>query len=126
MSSPLIAAIVGGRSDIVGAFFGAMDSGSLQRLIGTGDAYICELQGAGLIRADLPASVIAYMLGALKMGMFNSPELHSREQLPTTEQLAEAFSDLIRRWLEPEPPPQMSEVGKQLLSRYFASVKESQ
>lgn len=124
MSSPLVAAIVGGRSDIVGGFFGAMDSGSLQQLVGTGDAYIRELQRAGLIRADLPASVIAYLLGALKMGMFNSPELHSREHLPTTEQLTEAFSDLIRRWLEPERPPQASDVGKQLLAKYFASVKE--
>ena len=124
MSSPLVAAIVGGRSDIVGGFFGAMDSGSLQQLVGTGDAYIRELQRAGLIRADLPASIIAYLLGALKMGMFNSPELHGREPLPTTEQLAEAFSDLIRRWLEPEQPPQSSDVGKQLLAKYFASVKE--
>jgi AcrR family transcriptional regulator len=124
MSNPLIAAIVGGRSDIVGGFFGAMDAGSLQQLMGSGDAYIRQLQDAGLIRADLPASVVTYLLGALKMGMFNSPELHGREQLPTTEQLAEAFSDLIRRWLEPERPPQTSDLGKQLLARYFASVKE--
>ena len=126
MSNPLIAAIVGGRSDIVGGFFGAMDSGSLQQLIGTGDAYIRELQCAGLVRADLPASVIAYLLGALKMGMFNSPELHSGEYPPPTEQLADALSDLMRRWLEPEQPPRASDVGKQLLAKYFASVKEAE
>lgn len=123
-SSPLIAAIVGGRSDIVGGFLGAMDPGSLRQLVGSGDAYIREMQRAGLIRADLPVSVIAYLLGALKVGMFNSPELHSQEQLPSVEQLTEAFSDLIRRWLEPEHLPGRSDVGKQLLTEYLVSVKE--
>jgi AcrR family transcriptional regulator len=124
LSSPLIAAIVGGKSDIVGGFFGALDPGSLQQLVGSGEGYISDMQRAGLIRADLRVSVITYLLGALKMGMFNSPGLYGQVDVPSVEQLAEAFSDLIRRWLEPEQRSGTSDVGKQLWAEYLANVKE--
>jgi AcrR family transcriptional regulator len=124
LSNPLIAAIAGGRSDIVGGFLGALDPDSLRQLVGSGEAYFGELQRAGLIRADLPVSVITYLLGVLKVGMFNSPELHSREHRPSMEQLTEALSDLIRRWLEPEHLPGRSDVGKRLWTEYLGNVKE--
>jgi hypothetical protein len=44
--------------------------------------------------------------------------------VPSVEQLAEAFSDLIRRWLEPEQRSGTSDVGKQLWAEYLANVKE--
>ena len=40
------------------------------------------------------------------------------------EQLTEALSDLIRRWLEPEQLPSQSDAGKQLLSELLEKVKE--
>ncbi|HEY8744207.1 MAG TPA: hypothetical protein VIU62_13965, partial [Chloroflexota bacterium] len=120
------AAIVGGRSDIVGGYFSALDPGSLQQLVGSGEAYFAELQRAGLIRSDLPVSVIAYLLGALKLGMFTASELHNQTHQPSVEQLAEALSDLIRRWLEPQHPPGKSDVGKQLFSEYLDTVKDGE
>ena len=39
------------------------------------------------------------------------------------EQLTEALSDLIRRWLEPEQLPSKSDVGKQLFTEYLDKVK---
>jgi len=124
-SSPLVAAIVGGKSDIIGGYFSALDPGSLRQLVGSGEGYFRELQRAGLIRADLPVSVITYLLGALKMGMFNSPVLLSQEHIPSVEQLTEAFSDLIRRWLEPEHLAAGSSArGKQLWAEYLERVTE--
>lgn len=123
-SSPLIAAIVGGRSDIVGGYLGNMDPGTLQQLVGSGEAYLAELQRAGLIRADLPVPLIAYFLAALKVGLFSAPELHGGDDAPSVDQVAEAFSDLIRRWLEPEHPPGRSDVGKEILTDYIDSVDE--
>jgi len=126
LSNPLMAAIFRGPSDLFNGFLGALDPDFLHQLVGDADAYVVQLQHAGLIRADIPASVITYMLTALKVGIINSPDIISQEQLPSMEQLTEAFSDLVRRWLEPEPLPGKSDAGKQLLTEYMDKVKKSE
>ncbi|MFL5590890.1 MAG: TetR/AcrR family transcriptional regulator [Ktedonobacteraceae bacterium] len=123
LSNPLMAAIIRGQSDIFNGFLGAYDPGFLHQLVGDADAYFDQLQQAGLIRADLPASTITYLLTSLKVGMFNSPDIIGQEHLPSMEQLTEALSDLIRRWLEPEQLPNKSDVGKQLFTEYLDKVK---
>src|SRR5713226_590487 len=124
LSNPLMAAIIRGKSDIFNGFLGAYDPGFLNQLVGDADAYFAQLQHAGLIRADIPASIITYLLTALKVGMINSPDIISQEHLPSMEQLTEALSDLIRRWLEPEQLPSKSDAGKQLFTEYMDKVKE--
>ena len=123
LSNPLMAAIIRGKSDIFNGFLGASDTGFLNQLVGDSDAYFDQLQHAGLIRADLPASTITYLLTSLKVGMINSPDIIGQEHLPSMEQLTEALSDLIRRWLEPEQLPSKSDVGKQLFTEYLDKVK---
>jgi AcrR family transcriptional regulator len=125
LSNPLMAAIFRGNSDIFNGFLGAYDQSFLNQLLGDTDTYIVELQHAGLIRTDIPASVITYLLTVLKFGIINSPALISQELIPDMEQLTEALSDLIRRWLEPEQLPSESESGKQLFSDLLKKVKES-
>ncbi len=124
LSNPLMAAIIRGKSDIFNGFLGAYDPGFLNQLVGDADAYFAQLQHAGLIRADIPASVITYLLTALKVGMINSPDLIGQEHLPSMEVLTETLSDLIRRWLEPEQLPSQSNAGKQLFTEYLDKVKE--
>jgi len=124
LSNPLMAAIIGGKSDIFNGFLGGFDPGILNQFLGDADAYMVQLQHAGLIRTDIPASIITYLLAALKVGMINSPDLIGQEHLPSMEQLTEALSDLIRRWLEPEQLPSKSDAGKQLLTEYLDKVKE--
>ncbi len=126
LSNPLMAAIIRGKSDIFNGFLGAYDPGLLHQLVGDANAYFDQLQQAGLIRADLPASTITYLLTSLKVGMFNSPDIIGQEHLPSMEQLTEALSDLIRRWLEPDQLPSKSDVGKQLFTEYLDKVKESE
>jgi hypothetical protein len=126
LSNPLMAAIIRGKSDIFNGFLRAYDPGFLNQLVGDADAYFVQLQHAGLIRADIPASIITYLLTALKVGMINSPDLIGQEHLPSMEELTEALSDLIRRWLEPEQLPSKSDAGKQLLTEYLDKVKEPQ
>lgn len=126
LSNPLMATILRGNSDIFNGFLGAFDPGFLNQLFGNADDYIIELQHAGLIRADIPASLITYLLAALKFGIINSPDLIGHERMPDMEQLTEAISDLIRRWLEPERLPSQSEPGKQLFSDLLKKVKESE
>jgi AcrR family transcriptional regulator len=125
LSNPLMTAIFRGNSDIFNGFLGAYDPGFLNQLLGDTNTYIVELQYAGLIRADIPAPVITYLLTALKFGIINSPDLISQEHMPDMEQLTEALSDLIRRWLEPEQLPSQSDAGKQLFTEYLNTFKES-
>jgi len=124
LSNPLMAAFIRGKSDIFNGFLGTYDPGFLNQLVGDTDAYIVQLQHAGLIRADIPASTITYLLTALKVGIINSPDIISQERLPSMEQLAESLSDLIRRWLEPEQLPSKSDAGKQLFAEWLDKVKE--
>lgn len=124
LNNPLMAAIIRGKSDIFNGFLGAFDPVSLNQLVGDTDAYIIQLQQAELIRSDIPASVITYLLTVLKVGIINSPDLISKEHLPSMEELTEALSDLIRRWLEPEQLPNQSEVGKQSFIELLNKIKE--
>ena len=126
LSNPLMAAIIRGKSDIFNGFIGGYDPGFLNQLVGDADAYFVQLQHAGLIRADIPASIITYLLTALKVGVINSPDIFSQEHMPSMEQLTEVLSDLVRRWLEPEQLPSKSDVGKQLWTEYLDKVKESE
>ena len=126
LSSPLMTAILRGNSDIFNGFLGAYDQIFLNQLLGDTDTYIVELQHDGLIRPDIPAPIITYLLTALKFGIINSPDLISQERIPDMEHLTEALSDLIRRWLEPEQLPSQSDSGKQLFSDLLKKVKESE
>jgi AcrR family transcriptional regulator len=126
LSNPLMAAIIRGKSDIFNGFLGAYDPVFLNQLVGDADAYFVQLQDAGLIRADIPASIITYLLTALKVGIINSPEIISQEHMPSMEQLTDVLSDLVRRWLEPEQLPSKSDVGKELWTEYLDKVKESE
>ena len=48
------------------------------------------------------------------------------DHLPSMKQLAQALSDLIRRWLEPEQLPKDTTAGKQALGEWlehFSNMK---
>jgi AcrR family transcriptional regulator len=123
LSYPLMAAIISGKSDIFNGFLEAYNPGFYHQVAGEADAYLIRMQQAGLIRSDIPVSSITYLLTALKVGMINSPELIGQDKVPALEELTEALSDLIRRWLEPDRLPSTSEAGKQLYADYVDKMK---
>ncbi len=124
LSNPLMAAMIKGKSDIFDGFLGPSNRDMLNQLMGNADTYIIQLQQAGLIRKDLPLPAITFLLTALKIGVIHAPDLISQEHMPTMEQLTEALSDLIRRWLEPEQLPNQSNVGKQSFAELLEKMKE--
>jgi len=126
LSNPLMAAILKGRADIFNGFVGAYDRELLDQMIGVADTYLTQLQKAGLIRSDIPVPVINFMLTALKVGLISSPDIVGQGHVPSIEQLTEALSDLIRRWLEPEQLPSKSDAGKELWAEYLDKVRESE
>jgi AcrR family transcriptional regulator len=122
-TDPLMSAVMTGQSDILQGLTSVFPAAALLQMAGDYEEYIVQLQGVGLIRTDLPVSVITYLTSALKIGLINTPEVLSTGQLPNVEQLTEAISDLIRRWLEPDQPPKDSEVGKQLLIEWLEKLE---
>ncbi len=125
LSNPLMAAALDGQSDIFNGFLGAFDPKLLNQLVGDADACVARLQQAGLIRADIPVSVITFLMTAIKIGIINSPEIVGQEHMPSMDVVAEALSDLIRRWLEPEQLPGLSDAGKQLFTEFLDKVKDT-
>ncbi len=124
LANPLMAAILKGQTDIFQGLIGAFDPGMLHQLVGDYEAYIVRLQRAGLMRADIPAPVISFVTGALKIGLINTPDIYQQDQQPSMEALTEAISDMLRRWLEPEQLPGDTAVGKQFVTEWWEKVQE--
>jgi AcrR family transcriptional regulator len=123
LSTPVMAAIMQGKTDIFQGLKGAFDPATLYQLTGDYEAYVVQLQQAGLVRADVPVPVISFLTTALKIGIINTPDLLGQEHTPPMEQLIESLSDLIRRWLEPEHMPEDTTHGKQFLTEWLEKVK---
>ena len=124
LTNPLMAALMRGQTDIFQGLVGAFEPGTIRQLTGDYEAYIVQLQQAGLIRSDVPMSLISFITSALKIGAINMAELFTREETPSLEQLTDAISDIIRRWLEPEHLPSDTTVGKQLVTEWWKKVQE--
>jgi len=124
LSNPLLAAIMKGQTDIFQGLEGVFDPATIHQLAGDYEEYIVQLQRAGLIRADLPVSVIAFVTSALKIGIINTPDVLGAERTPSMEQLTEAISDLIRRWLEPERHPGDGAVGKRVVVEWLEKLQD--
>src|SRR5437588_7412190 len=60
LSNPLMAAMIKGKSDIFSGFLASYNRDALNQLLGDADAYIAQLQQAGLIRTDLPVPAITF------------------------------------------------------------------
>ena len=97
----------------------AWGPGTATQLAGNATEHISRLQQAGLIRGDLPVSVIAYLIGALEVGIVEVSHVVDAERVPATLELADALSDLIRRWLEPMNLPSDSEEGKRIMAEWL-------
>ena len=124
LANPLTAAVLKGQTDLFQGLRGAFEPATVQQMPGDYEAYIVQLQQAGLIRADLPVSIITFVTSALKVGLINTPDLYGPEQTPSLEQLTEAISDLIRRWLEPDRPPGDQEAGKRFAAEWLEKLQE--
>ena len=124
LENPLMAAIMKGQTDIFQGLLGGFDPQTREQLAGNATDYVVQLQRAGLIRADLPVSLITYMMAALKMGVVNAPDLVGKDRMPPLEQVTDAVSDMIRRWLEPERLHSESEAGKRLLADLLEKVQD--
>src|SRR5579862_852764 len=124
LSNPLLAALMKGNSDIFQGLLSTMDQETLDLIRGDAEKHLAQLQHVGLIRADLSIPVMTLLMGALKIGLIYISDIPTQEQMPTKEQLTDALSDLIRRWLEPERLPRDSAEGKQIMGEWLESIND--
>jgi AcrR family transcriptional regulator len=119
LTNPLLSALMRGQSDIFQGLLSSFDSETIAEISGNAERHVSQLQQAGLIRSDLPDSLITYLIGALKVGIIHTSALMGAEHQPSMEQLAEGLSDLMRRWLEPDQLPSDSEAGKRIMAEWL-------
>ncbi len=122
--NPLMAALMKGKSDIFQGLIETMPPGMVNKIAGNAEAHVIQLREAGLIRSDLPVAAIIFLMGALKIGIIHMSDLADQALTPSIEELTESISDLMRRWLEPAPPPADSEAGKQIMAAWLRNVND--
>lgn len=123
LDNPLMAAIVKGQPDIFQGLLNGFDLQTRDQLVGNAEEYVVQLQRAGLIRSDIPVPVVLYLMTSLKIGVLTASDFMGLEHMPPMEELTEAISDMVRRWLEPEQLPGESATGKQLLADLLENVQ---
>jgi AcrR family transcriptional regulator len=123
-SNPLVAALMKGNSDVFQGLMGGFDETTLTHLMGNADEHIIQLQRAGLIRTDLPVSTITFLIGALKLGIIHAADFSGQERTPSTQELTDAISDMMGRWLEPERLPANSAAGKDIMIEWLDTANE--
>lgn len=119
LSDPLMAALMLGKSDIFYGLMDTLDQQTRDQLVSNADEYVAQLQQAGVIRADLPVSVITFLMSALKLGIIQVSEAVYQENIPSNEQLTDAISDLMRRWLQPEHLSGNGNEGKKIMTEWI-------
>ena len=124
LANPLMAALVRGRRDIFQGFMDALDPGTIRGLIGNSVEHIIKLQAAGVIRSDLPVSLITYLIGSLEVGLIYVPDVAGADFTPSAEQLTDGLSDLVQRWLEPDQPPEDIQVAKNIMSDWIENISK--
>jgi AcrR family transcriptional regulator len=118
-ANPLLAAVMSGRTDILRGLVDSLDAGTVSELFGNSEAQIERLQEVGLIRSDLPPRIVSFFITSLKIGIIDAASFAPAVRAPTPDELTEALSDLMRRWLEPERPPADSTIGKRIIGEWL-------
>jgi AcrR family transcriptional regulator len=124
MANPLMSAFLRGQTDLYQVLMDDIDLFERAQLIGDADAFFGRLQAAGVIRRDLPISIITYLATALKVGVINAAEALGSQGVPSLDEIGEGVSDLVRRWLEPERPPRVTTSAKDAIIAWLKQAQE--
>jgi len=124
LANPLLAALMAGDTDMFQGLLETMSPELRGQLIGNVEEHIIQLQAAGLIRSDLSVPAITFLMSALKMGLITAADVMRNQVALSPEELAEALSDLMRRWLEPDDLPTDNSEGKRLMNDWMDSIND--
>lgn len=123
LGNPLIHAIMTRDTQVLGDMARRMadtaigHGGTLFRL-----EFVRHLQAAGVIRADLDAETLAYVLTLIRYGYLTVHEIVPPEQAPPPVEVGRVLGMLLDRALEPEGGSDR-EAGRQALKAMFEALQ---
>lgn len=118
-ANPLLSAVMSGRGDILRGLVDSLDPATVSGLFGNSEAQFEQLRQAGLIRSDLSPRMVTFLITSLKLGIIEASRLAPAVQSPRPDELTEALSELMRRWLTPEEPPADAEEGRRIIAQWL-------
>jgi hypothetical protein len=126
LANPLIHAVMTQDVRVLGDFTrrwirangSRADDGNLFR-----DEMVRHLQEANVIRADLDAKVVSYIMGLIRYGFLTVHDVIPPEQTPPLDEVGRTLGLLLERALEPEGGGD-KEAGKQVLMETLEGLHE--
>lgn len=94
-ANPLMSALYLRDGKILGDFVARQDPERYTRRLMLSTEAILYFQSAGLLRADLPASSIAYLFSLMALGLMSISSVIGAEQAPPLEETVSAMSAMV-------------------------------
>lgn len=94
-ANPLMSALYLRDGKILGDFVARQDPERYTRRLMLSTEAILYFQSAGLLRADLPASSIAYLFSLMALGLMSISSVIGAEQAPPLEETVRAMSAMV-------------------------------
>ncbi|MBE2268682.1 MAG: TetR/AcrR family transcriptional regulator [Anaerolinea sp.] len=123
ISNPLIRALFTRDRRVLGDFQRRMVSTeTMQQGMIFGRDFILHLQDAGLVRRDLSAETITYLLAYMRMGFFMSENVLPPEHTPSLDVMMPAMATMLSTGLAPGEGHD-SEAGKAIVRGYVEQMR---
>jgi AcrR family transcriptional regulator len=87
------------------------------------DDMVRQLQAAHVIRADLDANVISYIMALIRYGFMTVHEVIAADQTPPLDEVGKTLGMLLERALAPDDGPNKA-AGKQVLEKTLHALQE--
>lgn len=118
--NPLMRALYTRDNRVLGDYMRRQDPDRYTQRVLFGREFVEEMQAAGLIRADMRAEVIAYLMAVISFGFTSIGGVISDQSAPPLEEIGAALSDVIQRGFA--QPGGDRQAGKRALARLSESV----
>ncbi len=120
--SPLIRAIYTRDRRVIGDYLRHIrDSAAYSEVASFSIEAVQQFQQAGLMREDVDAESVAYLLSALRYGLFTMEDYNPKGQAPPISQLGATLATLLDSGLAPREGTQHSERVRETLAQLLAA-----
>ncbi|MBE0689783.1 MAG: TetR/AcrR family transcriptional regulator [Anaerolineae bacterium] len=121
--NPLLKALYTRDRRILGDLFRRISKDTMQQQSFTfGVEFVEQMQAAGLVRKDIGANVITYVLSSLRYGVLTVDDAIEIPDAPPIEEVSAVITDMLQRTFAPEGGD--SEAGKQAFMRLIEFGRE--
>lgn len=82
-----------------------------------------QMQAAGVVRKDIDAQTLTYLMSSLRYGFIHMADLIPAENTPPTQEALSMMADMLQRYVEPEGGGD-SEAGKRVLANFMTQIRD--